>query len=72
MSDEIRGAIERFWATMATNDFRAAGNLLHEDFLLEWPQTRERIRGRDNFVAINAHYPAAGRATAPATSPWWR
>jgi ketosteroid isomerase-like protein len=53
--------IESFWAAMQTNDFAAAGELLHEDYLLEWPQSGERIRGRSNFVAVNTQYPAHGR-----------
>jgi len=55
-----RDLVERFWSAMAANDFRAAGALLHDDYVLEWPQSGERIRGRDNFVAVNEHYPAAG------------
>jgi ketosteroid isomerase-like protein len=55
-----RRLVERFWSAMAANDFRAAGALLHDDYVLEWPQSGERIRGRDNFVAVNEHYPAAG------------
>jgi ketosteroid isomerase-like protein len=35
--------------------------LLHDEYVLEWPQSGERIRGRANFVAVNEHYPAAGR-----------
>jgi ketosteroid isomerase-like protein len=61
MSDEVRSAIKRFWETMGTNDFRAVGELLHDDFVLAWPQTHERFRGRENFAAVNAHYPVAGR-----------
>jgi ketosteroid isomerase-like protein len=60
-ADEQRNVVERFWAAMATNDFRAAGALLHDDYVLDWPQSGERIRGRDNFVAVNERYPAAGR-----------
>ena len=56
-----RRVVERFWRAMNENDWRAAGALLHDDYLLEWPQSGERIRGRDNFAAVNAHYPAAGR-----------
>lgn len=56
-----RDILEHFWAAMARNDFRAAGDFLHDDFILDWPQSGERIRGRDNFVAVNEHYPAAGR-----------
>ena len=53
--------LENFWATMATNDFYAASQLLHNDYLLEWPQSGERIRGQDNFAAINTFYPAEGK-----------
>jgi hypothetical protein len=53
--------LEIFWATMATNDFYAAAQLLHDDYLLEWPQSGERIRGRDNFAAVNTEYPAEGK-----------
>ena len=50
--------VENFWQTMATNDFHAAAALLHDEYFLEWPQSGERIRGRDNFAAINKNYPA--------------
>ena len=56
-----RHIVEQFWATMNTNDFQAAGVWLHDDYVLDWLQSGERIRGRANFVAINEHYPAAGR-----------
>jgi ketosteroid isomerase-like protein len=49
-----------FWATMETNDFYAASQLLHDEYTLEWPQSGERILGRDNFAAINTNYPAEG------------
>jgi hypothetical protein len=35
--------------------------MLSDDYILEWPQSKERIRGRNNFVAINKEYPAYGR-----------
>ena len=46
---------------MTTNDFRSVGALLGDDFVLEWPQSNERIRGRDNFASMNEEYPAHGR-----------
>lgn len=46
---------------MQDNDFQAAGEFLHDDYLLEWPQSGKRIRGRANFVAVNGNYPAHGR-----------
>jgi ketosteroid isomerase-like protein len=53
--------LENFWRAMQSNDFVAAGELLHDDYVLEWPQSGERIRGRANFVAVNVNYPAHGR-----------
>ena len=61
LSQDSRRVVENFWAAMQTNDFAYAGEFLHDDYVLEWPQSRERIRGRLNFVAINENYPAHGR-----------
>lgn len=58
-----REILETFWATMATNDFYAVAKLLHDDYILEWPQSAERIHGRDNFAAVNTAYPTEGRWT---------
>jgi limonene-1,2-epoxide hydrolase len=56
-----KDVVEQFWQAMQTNDFRAAAAWLHDDFVLDWPQSGERIRGRENFALINERYPAAGR-----------
>jgi len=49
---------------MATNDFRSVGSVLADDFVLDWPQSGERIRGRDNYAAMNEQYPTTtGRWT---------
>lgn len=53
--------VEEFWQLMITNDFRSVGSLLSDDFVLDWPQSNERIRGRDNYVTMNEEYPAQGR-----------
>ncbi len=49
-----------FWRLMASNDFAAVAPLLAEDFVLDWPQSNERFRGAENFVRMNAEYPAHG------------
>ena len=59
-TQDSKQIVERFWAAMQTNDFKTAGEFLHDDYVLEWPQSGERIRGRANFVAVNEHYPAHG------------
>jgi ribonuclease HI/ketosteroid isomerase-like protein len=56
-----RAVVERYWACMQANDFAAAAACFAPDAVVEWPQSGERIRGRENFVAINVNYPAAGR-----------
>lgn len=45
---------------MTTNDFRAVGRLLSDDYRLEYPQSGETFSGPDNFVRINEDYPANG------------
>lgn len=61
MIEQDAGAVvASFWEAMNANDFRAAAAHFSEDFVLEWPQSGERIHGRDNFVAVNEAYPAAG------------
>ena len=51
---------QEFWRLMATNDFQAVGAVLAPDFILEWPQSRERIRGAERFAKMNQEYPAHG------------
>lgn len=57
-TDEL---IRAFWSRMASNDFAYAAELFAAEFTLEWPQTKERIRGASAFVRINSDYPAQGR-----------
>ena len=49
-----------FWRLMATNDFDSVARVLAPGFVLEWPQSGERIRGAENFARMNAEYPANG------------
>jgi ketosteroid isomerase-like protein len=46
---------------METNDFASVRAVMAENFVLEWPQSKERIRGVDNFARMNNEYPATGR-----------
>jgi hypothetical protein len=49
-----------FWRLMATNDFHSVAAVLAEEFVLEWPQTNECIRGAERFARMNREYPARG------------
>lgn len=46
---------------------RAAHELAAEDMVQEWPQSGERISGRDKVAAVNENYPA-GSGTSPTAS----
>ena len=61
MSTKAAELVKKFWALMGTNDFRSVGSVLADEFVLDWPQSGERIRGRDNYAAVNEQYPAKGR-----------
>ena len=61
MSEGAVDVVAAFWKRMQSNDFRSVGDLLSDAFVLDWPQSQERIRGRDNFAAMNEQYPAHGR-----------
>lgn len=46
---------------MGTNDFHAVTSVLSPEVIVEWPQSRERIRGPEQFARLNAEYPTTGR-----------
>ena len=46
---EIRDALERHWAASDANDFALEHEIYHDDAVLHYPQSRERIRGRHNI-----------------------
>ena len=39
------------------DDITAASEIYAEDAVLEWPQGRERLRGRANIIAFRSTYP---------------
>ena len=61
MSTTAADVAREFWRLMGTNDFHAVGAILADDFVLEWPQSNERIRGRARFATMNIGFPAKGR-----------
>jgi ketosteroid isomerase-like protein len=48
---------EAVWRALQAGDWDTAAGYLHEDFVQEWPQSGERIVGRDNAIAINQNFP---------------
>jgi ketosteroid isomerase-like protein len=57
-NQEIRTALDRHWAASAAGDIEAEHEIYHDDVLVEYPQSGERIRGRHNIQALRGHHPA--------------
>lgn len=48
---DLRGALETHWAASDSGDFDAEHRIYRADAVLEYPQSGERIRGRENIQA---------------------
>ena len=58
MSDPGRRAtIERLLRAYDEHDHEALRRLVTPDYVEEYPQTGERVRGIENVIAIMEHYP---------------
>lgn len=60
-SNAAVAVVQQFWHLMASNDFASVSAVLADDYVLDWPQSNERIRGAARFVQMNQEYPAHGR-----------
>jgi SnoaL-like domain len=58
---EIRAALDRHWAASDVNDFETEHSIYHEDAVLEYPQSGERIRGRRNIQITRTQQPSKKR-----------
>jgi hypothetical protein len=59
----IRANLECHWLAADANDFSAEHEIYHEDAVLEYPQSRERICGRQNIQASREAQPNSKRFT---------
>jgi ketosteroid isomerase-like protein len=59
----IRQALQTHWAASDANDFDTEHQIYRADAVLEYPQSGERIRGRDSIQASRAAQPNAKRFT---------
>jgi hypothetical protein len=57
----IRAALERHWAASDANDFAVEHEIYREDAVLHYPQSGERIRGRDKIQASRRVQPSKKR-----------
>lgn len=57
-NEDIRRSLDRHWAASAAGDSEGEHEIYHDDVLVEYPQSGERIRGRHNIQVIRSHHPA--------------
>ncbi len=62
-AQEIRAALDRHWTASDANDFETEHDIYLEDAVLEYPQSRERIRGRRNIQITRTKQPSKKRFT---------
>ncbi len=49
--------VRDLWECIEARDWSGVARFLHEDGVIDWPHSGKRIRGRENFVAIQREYP---------------
>ena len=55
--DDTRAALQRHWAASDADDFAGEHQIYADDAILEYPQSRERIRGRQRIQASRMAQP---------------
>ena len=61
--DDVRAALERHWTASDANDLNIEHDIYHEDAMLYYPQSGERIRGRHNIQMSRLVQPNEKRFT---------
>jgi len=59
----IRAALDRHWAASDANDFDTEHQIYRDDAVLDYPQSGERIRGRQRIQLSRAAQPNQKRFT---------
>jgi ketosteroid isomerase-like protein len=55
--EETRAALDRHWSASDASDFETEHDIYLDDAVLEYPQSRERIRGRRNIQITRSKQP---------------
>lgn len=58
---EIRAALDRHWAASNAGDDTGEGDIYRDDVELEYPQSGEQFRGRQNVLESRGKNPAGRR-----------
>ena len=54
---QIRAALEQHWSASAAGDLDAEHDIYRENAVCEYPQSGERILGKQNLKSLRGHHP---------------
>jgi ketosteroid isomerase-like protein len=57
-NQEIRAALDRHWEAVVALDLDRTHEIYHDDVVVEFLQSGERILGKQNIFEMRAHYPS--------------
>ena len=57
-NQEIHATLDRYWEATMALDLDRVHDIYHDDVVVEFPQSGERISGKHNIYELRAHYPA--------------
>lgn len=60
----FRAQIEGYFEALTRGDYDAAFRDVTDDFVQDWPQSGERLRGREACLNVYRNYPGGGPKTA--------
>jgi len=53
----LREALDMHWHASAIGDANAEHDIYHDNVICDYPQSGERILGRNNLQALRSHHP---------------
>ena len=54
-TQEVRATLERYWEYTKALDLVRLHEIYHDDVVVEFPQSGERILGKQNIYELRAH-----------------
>jgi len=57
-NQEIRAALNHHWEATVALEIDRAHDIYHDDVIVEFPQSGERISGKHDIYELRAHYPS--------------
>lgn len=56
--EEIRAILDRYWEATGALDLEKVHEFYHDDVVIEFPQSGERIRGKQKILELRSDYPS--------------